>query len=92
MSGDHWRRKACQGLHFSAENASRTAADSAQASRNRMKKWPQPLLLILEAPFRLPGRLMHPAKATANIQPPRYPSGCRTMLYSLILQQMEETT
>ncbi len=96
MSGKRWLRQACQGIHLSAENASRSAADSAQARRTRVKKWPHPLLLILEAPFRLPGRQMHPARATTNstrlIQPQRQSGRCRTMPYSLIRQQMEEPT
>ena len=54
-----------------------------------MKKWPQPLLLILEAPFRLPGRLMHPVLASGNgtrdARPRRQSDGCRTMPCSLIL-------
>lgn len=96
MSGDRLIRNAGRGIHLSAENASRTVADSAQASRTRMKKWPHPLLLILEAPFRLPGRLMRPARAIANstrhARAPRHSSRCRTMPHSLILQQMEEPT
>ena len=44
--------------------ASRTAADSAQARRRRVKMKPQPLLFILEAPFRRSGRLSRPIMAS----------------------------